>query len=173
MIAKKICMVGAFGVGKTSLVRRFVYSIFSEEYQTTIGVMISKKNLTVDDQEYQLIIWDLEGKDELTEFRASYLRGVAGILYVADTTRPQTLSVVHELQGLVLKTIGKVPGIVLLNKSDLVSDPTIEDKNLDPLRLEGYPIVKTSAKDGSNVESSFEQLIRLMMKPVLNAGSTT
>ena len=64
MIQKKICMVGVLAVGKTSLVARFVESIFSKKYHTTVGVKISKKALQVSDQEWHLILWDLAGEDE-------------------------------------------------------------------------------------------------------------
>jgi GTPase SAR1 family protein len=59
MIQKKICMLGAFAVGKTSLVARYVKSIYSDKYQTTVGVKIEKKTLQVDGQEWNLIVWDL------------------------------------------------------------------------------------------------------------------
>ena len=75
---KKICMVGACGVGKTSLVRRFVESIFDESYQTTIGVKIDKKLLELDGREVTLVIWDLAGEDEFAQVREAHLRGAAG-----------------------------------------------------------------------------------------------
>src|ERR1051325_7234218 len=74
LIQKKICMLGAYAVGKTSLVARFVRSIFSEKYHTTIGVKIDKKTLRVDDQELSLILWDLAGEDDFYQVRMSYLR---------------------------------------------------------------------------------------------------
>ena len=64
MIKKKICMLGAFSVGKTSLVKQFVDSIFSEKYQTTIGVKIDKKTLVAKGFEVNLILWDLPGEDD-------------------------------------------------------------------------------------------------------------
>jgi nucleoside-triphosphatase THEP1 len=63
MIQKKVCMVGTSGVGKTSLVAKFVHSIFSDKYLTAVGVKIDKKTVTVDGNEVMLMIWDLAGDD--------------------------------------------------------------------------------------------------------------
>ncbi|HVL01554.1 MAG TPA: Rab family GTPase [Dongiaceae bacterium] len=162
MVVKKICMMGAFAVGKTSLVRRFVHSIFSETYQTTIGVMISKKQLSLDGQEFELIIWDLEGRDEFTEFRSSYLRGVSGVLFVVDVTRPQTLTVVRQLREELHDQLGNVPALILLNKSDLVDQWRIDTDTLEQLEQEGCTLLRTSAKTGANVEEGFQALLRSM-----------
>src|SRR5271169_437320 len=91
MIQKKICMLGSFAVGKTSLVRRFVESIYSETYQTTVGVKIDKKVVALDRVEITLVLWDLYGEDDFQKMRWSYLRGAAGYLLVADGTRRATL----------------------------------------------------------------------------------
>src|SRR5262245_38905655 len=119
MIQKKICMVGAFAVGKTSLVARFVESIFSEKYHTTVGVKISKKALQVGDQEWHLILWDLAGEDEFLQIRTSYLRGSAGYLLVVDGTRRATLDTAVSIQQRNALAVGNVPFVVLFNKSDL------------------------------------------------------
>ena len=166
MVVKKICMMGAFAVGKTSLVRRFVHSIFSDIYQTTIGVMISKKRLVVGEVEYELIIWDLEGRDEFTDFRSSYLRGAAGILYVVDVTRPQTLAVVRQLRDELAKNVGVLPAIVLLNKSDLTEQWRLDPGTLEQLEADGCTVLRTSAKTGANVDAAFLALIQAMDKAV-------
>ena len=93
MLQKKICLLGAFGVGKTSLTRRYVSSIFSDQYLTTVGVKIDKKALSVGANEVNLLIWDIAGEDDINAVRTSYLRGAAGYLLVVDVTRAQTLEV--------------------------------------------------------------------------------
>ena len=90
MIQKKICMLGTFAVGKTSLVARYVHSMFSEDYQTTVGVKIDRKLVDLDDQQLTLMLWDLHGDDEFQRMRVSYLRGAAGYLLVCDGTRRST-----------------------------------------------------------------------------------
>ena len=99
MIQKKICMVGTFAVGKTSLVRQFVESVYSEKYHTTVGVKVDKKIMTVGENEVTLVLWDIEGATGSLELRQSYLRGAAGYLLVADGTRPDTITAAVQLQA--------------------------------------------------------------------------
>lgn len=91
MISRKICMLGAYAVGKTSLVRKFVHGVFSEKYLTTIGAKIDKKELVVDGTELTLVLWDLAGEDGFEKVRLSYLRGSSGYLLVVDGTREASL----------------------------------------------------------------------------------
>ena len=84
MLQKKICMLGGFSVGKTSLVRRFVQSIFSETYLTTVGVKIDKKSVVLSDKTVDLILWDLAGEDDIGSFRLSYVRGASGLVLVSS-----------------------------------------------------------------------------------------
>ena len=149
-------MLGAFAVGKTSLVARFVKSIFSEKYLTTVGVKIDKKSLRVGDQEMTLILWDLAGEDEFLQLRTSYLRGSAGYFLVADGTRRATLDKAIELQQRAENEIGKVPFILLINKSDLKSEWDIQDSEIAALTAEGWVTFETSAKTGANVEEIFQ-----------------
>ena len=103
MLQKKVCVLGAFGVGKTTLIRRFVVSIFSEAYLTTVGVKIDKKTLTVGTAPLTLILWDIAGQDEVNAVRMSYVRGAAGYLLVADGTRAETLTVARSIHDRAVK----------------------------------------------------------------------
>src|ERR1700675_4666549 len=95
MLQKKVCMIGSFSVGKTSLIQRFVSSIFSDRYLTTVGVKIDKKVVRVDGEDVTLVLWDLYGEDEFQKMRMSYLRGASGYLLVADGTRRATPGKTH------------------------------------------------------------------------------
>ena len=90
MIQKKVCMLGTFAVGKTSLVSRFVHSMFSERYQTSIGVKIDKKALQLGEEQVELILWDIHGDDEFQRIRQPYVKGASGCLFVVDGTRRST-----------------------------------------------------------------------------------
>ena len=163
MIQKKICMLGAFAVGKTSLVAQYVHSVFSEKYLTTIGVKIDRKELSIDDRSINLMLWDIHGEDEFQKVRASYLRGMAGYLLVVDPTRPDTLSTALKLQELAASTVGECPFVVLLNKSDLESAWKIDAAEIVGLEEKGWIVNKTSAKLDENVEQSFDQLANLIL----------
>jgi small GTP-binding protein len=158
MIQKKICMLGATGVGKTSLVSQFVSSVFSEKYLTTIGVKVDKKTLAVNGTELTLLLWDIYGQDEFQTVRTSYLKGATGYLLVADGTRQQTLDTARELQKTAEGAIGPVPFVLVLNKSDLAGEWRIDDKTLWKMAEEGWTIVRTSAKTGAGVEDAFLKL---------------
>jgi small GTP-binding protein len=162
MIQKKICMVGAFAVGKTSLVARFVESIFSEKYHTTVGVKISKKALQVGDQEWHLILWDLAGEDEFLQIRTSYLRGSAGYLLVVDGTRRATLDTAVSIQQRIVDTVGNIPFVVLFNKSDLTNEWEIANDAFEELSHKGWSWLKASAKTGEGVDEAFLTLITKM-----------
>jgi hypothetical protein len=165
MIQKKVCMIGKSGVGKTSLVAKFVHSIFSEKYLTTVGVKIDKKTVNVDGAEVMLMLWDLAGDDDYQRLQTSYLRGTSGYLLVADGTRAVTLDEALELQGRVIEAIGPVPFVVALNKADLVPQWEISDARMTELSGRGWKYHKTSARDGAAVEEIFTELGRLMTQP--------
>jgi small GTP-binding protein len=156
-------MLGAFGVGKTSLVRRYVQSIFAETYLTTVGVKIDKKTLTVGNESVMLLLWDIAGEDEVSPIRMTYLRGAAGYLLVADGTRAETLDVATDIQSRVKSEIGSVPFVVLLNKADLQESWDLAQESIDELAAAGWQIIRTSAKTGDGVEEAFQELAKRML----------
>ena len=157
MLQKKICLLGAFGVGKTSLTRRFVASIFSDAYLTTVGVKIDKKAVTVGETTVNLLIWDIAGEDDVSAVRTSYLRGAAGYLLVVDVTRAQTLSVARSIRERVAAEVGDIPFLCLLNKTD-VAEWDIAYAHIADLHAQGWAMQRTSAKTGEGVESAFSEL---------------
>jgi small GTP-binding protein len=162
MLQNKICMLGGFGVGKTSLVSRFVSSIFSDTYLTTVGVKIDKKKVALDSGEMTLMLWDIYGQDEFQTVRDSYLRGATGYLLVADGTRYTTLDSAVALQKRAESVIGRVPFLLLLNKRDLEREWQVDEQTLVALVERGWRVVKTSAKTGEGVEEAFTTLAREM-----------
>jgi small GTP-binding protein len=163
MISKKICMLGAFAVGKTALVQQYVHSIFTDRYLSTVGVKISKKTLRVDDREVSLVLWDLEGKDDYVDVNISYLRGAMGFFTVADGTRQETLDVALSLRNMAVNLVGNVPHMLLVNKADLASSWEVSEERLAALQAEGLRIVRTSAKTGLAVNDSFTVLTKAML----------
>jgi len=161
MLQKKICLLGAFSVGKTSLIQQFVSSIFDEKYLTTVGVKIDKKIVTVDQQEIMLMIWDLAGEDDYNTLNVSHLRGAAGYILVVDGTRPRSLEVGLDVHKKVQEVLGDVPVIVALNKTDLIEEWNLSANELAKLE-EQLPVLRTSAKTGDNVELIFSELAARM-----------
>jgi|SRR5579862_4186696 len=163
MLQKKICMLGSFSVGKTSLVKRFVESIFSDRYLTSVGVKIDKKVISSGGEEMTLMLWDLYGEDEYQKIRMSYLRGAHGYLLVADGTRPETLDVALAIQREAEKNFGPVPFVIAINKSDLAREWEISAEREAELTGSGRTVIRTSAKTGEGVEQLFESLTKAMI----------
>ena len=164
MIQKKVCMLGTFAVGKTSLVSQFVSSLFSEKYLSTVGVKVDKKVMTVGKQNVTLVLWDLYGEDGLQTVQKSYLRGASGYLLVVDGTRYETFAAVRDLQKLAASVVGAAPFVLALNKADLASEWKIDEKSLIAVAEQGWTIVRTSAKTGQGVEDAFDMLARAMLE---------
>lgn len=164
MIQKKVCMVGAFATGKTSLVARFVSSIYSEVYQTTVGVKIDKKLVNLGDQEVSLILWDIQGEDDFQKLRLSYLRGLSGYLLVVDGTRRDTLDKALAIQQSVEQSAGAAPFILILNKSDLKDEWEIDNTAIEELSQRGWIVIQGSAKTGQGVEEAFLTLAQKMVE---------
>lgn len=163
MLQKKICVVGSFAVGKTSLVSRYVRSIFSEKYLTTVGVKIDQKVVETPAGEVKLVLWDLHGEDDLQKLKRFYLKGAAGCLLVADGTRPETLEKAVELREFVWGVAPGIPCMLLVNKSDLEAEWCVETSRLEALASGGWDIRRTSAKDDTNVEGAFLDLALRML----------
>ena len=155
---KKICMLGGFSVGKTSLVKRYVESVFSETYLTTVGVKVDKKTVDLGDRAVSLILWDLAGEDDVATLRMSYLRGCAGYVLVADGTRPSTLQVALSLRERVEADYGALPFVLLLNKNDLQDEWAIGSAELEDLSRAGWSVRCSSARTGQGVEDAFREL---------------
>jgi small GTP-binding protein len=164
MIQKKICMVGVFGNGKTSLVQRFVHSMFSERYLSTVGVKIDRKPVQVDGTDLTLVLWDLAGRDGHEDITTSYLRGSHAVIYVADGTRRETCDQLPELRDLVLGAAGEVPAVLALNKSDLKDRWALSGGDEQTL-AKSFDLVRTSAKSGDGVEEVFRRIGRAALGP--------
>ena len=156
-------MLGSFAVGKTSLVRRFVESIYSDVYQTTVGVKIDKKNMQVEGKEVSLVLWDIYGEDDYQKMRWTYLRGASGYLLVADGTRKTTLEKAVSVEQRVREEVGVIPFVLVLNKSDLLRDWELDPALESQLAANGWNIRRSSAKTGEGVEESFTELARKML----------
>jgi small GTP-binding protein len=160
MIQKKICMVGMFGTGKTSLVQQFVHTIFSVKYHSTVGVKIDRRLVELDGGPVTLVLWDLAGRDGTQDIPASYLKGAHGLLFVVDGTRRETFEELASLRDHARRAAGEVPSLVALNKMDLEKEWRLSDLDEAGLRSQGVEVLRTSAKTGAGVESAFSWLAR-------------
>ena len=158
VVQKKVCMLGAYSVGKTSLVSQYVNSIFSEKYTTTIGVKIDKKQLELNEKTLSMVLWDVYGEDNHQRVMPSYLRGLSGYIIVVDPTRPSTITGAISLQNMVETSIGEMPFVLALNKCDLKDEWVDSLSELEPLREKAVGVFETSAKLDTDVDALFETL---------------
>ncbi len=154
-ISKKIVLVGHFGVGKSSLIRRFVQDAFSDDYKVTIGVQIHKKEIAIGNKNLTFIIWDIEGKDELDKIRKSYLLGTSGFIYVIDPTRDSTYINFNNEINYLKTNFPTASLITVASKSDLIDEKDfIQELAQNNLTIDLF----SSAKTGKNVQNIFEKL---------------
>jgi len=161
LIQKKICLLGDFSVGKTSLIERFVYNRFSERYLSTIGVKISRKVITISsDITLNILIWDLAGSEEFTGVQSNYLQGAKGAIFVCDLTRPETLSSLGAYKQQLELVVPGIPVILAGNKADLKDKQKISETILEEeaQKLNTVAFTMTSAKTGRGVEDIFKIL---------------
>lgn len=165
MIQKKVCMVGVYGTGKTSLVQRYVHSIFSAKYHSTVGVKIDRKSVQVGDAAVNLLLWDVEGRTSDHDIPASYLRGAHAVFYVADGTRRETFEQLFDLREHTRSAAGDVPSIVALNKADLKEQWLLGAADTAKLITSGFHVLTTSAKTGEGVEDAFRLIAIATVSP--------
>jgi small GTP-binding protein len=168
VIHKKVCLLGDFAVGKTSLTRRFVYNLFDEKYVSTIGVRVSRKTLVVpcaDEMiELTIMLWDLAGSEEFEQVRGSYLRGASGAVWVCDLTRPETLDSLRSYTDVLFAVSPAAKLILAANKRDLADQQRMVPAQIEAVAAGlGAPYYLTSAKTGDEVNTLFHHLGRMLV----------
>jgi small GTP-binding protein len=157
----KICLLGDFAVGKTSLIRRYVEGSFDDRYLSTIGVKVSRAIVETAETSNHLYLWDLAGGDTFSKYQASYLKGAAGGVIVCDLTRRVTLDLLSDYAEQLRAANPKASIIFVGNKLDLSSELQITEVELKVI-VDRYQasLFLTSAKTGHQVISLFETLVR-------------
>lgn len=168
-LTKKVCLLGDFAVGKTSLVRRFVEGRFDDRYLSTIGVKVDRKVLHAvrpnGSVVLNVMLWDLAGGPNIGPVSPSYYRGAAGAVIVCDVTRPETLTGAGRYAEGFLATNPGVPWILAANKVDLDEERMVSDEDLaQAAGRHDVPLFLTSARTGEQVESLFERLGVLLVQ---------
>ncbi len=162
-VLKKINMLGDLSVGKTSLVNRYVFNVFGDEYISTIGTKVVKKQLTHEKMRVTLMIWDVAGETTFNHIRKAYFRGAEAGLVVADITRKKTLDSLPDWISSFSEITNNSPVLILINKSDLTDNHTFSMGDANELAARyGTKALFTSAKTGENVEDAFHMITELI-----------
>lgn len=159
----KLVFLGEPAVGKTSLVGRYVYDSFEGDYLATIGTDIHVKTVVIDDLRVKLVIWDIAGQDDFAQLRKAYYQNATGAFFVFDTTRPDTLHRMNEWLEALFSVTKRIPLVVVENKCDLPSQ--IPEGFTDALAAkQDFTLIRTSAKDDTNVEAAFLKITREILE---------
>jgi len=159
----KLCLLGDGAVGKTSLVRRYVFDVFDDKYLMSFGTKVSKKAVAFDDTQVDLMIWDILGQRTQNTLHAAYYRGAVGALIVCDCTRPETVTSLSSWVDSFVSVVGDMPITILANKCDLKKAISMTELKsfCDSI---GAVLTETSAKTGVNVEDTFVQIASRMVE---------
>ena len=164
MYNKKVCVVGASGAGKTSLIQRFLSGEYEFERPPTVGARIGKKVLEVDGDKLQLMLWDIEGQSPLAPDAMNYFKGASAMIYVVDGTRLDTLGAAIGLRLEIETRLGRsLPSMVLFNKSDLADRWEISNMMINDVENGGNLSILTSAREGSGVNMAFNLIGRVLL----------
>lgn len=163
-LRRKVCLLGAKGVGKTSLVRRLVEGCFEEEQDASIALSIFRRTIELDDVSLEMVLWDPPHEESSAQYNRSFISGASGLAFVVDSTRPSTLDQLLQAQVTERGFIGLRPAILILNKSDRDDDFSLSAAQLGTAETVNWHIVRASAKTGENVEQSFTKLAELMLR---------
>ena len=168
----KLCLVGDAGVGKTSLIRRFVVDQFDSKYIKTIGTKVSKKSVLVHestrnrDVEVIMTIWDIMGQEGFRELlKDAYFSGANGILAVCDVVNTASMNKLDGWLDRTFRVAGDVPVSILVNKVDLKNKEETDMQTLEQFsKAYACPYIFTSAKTGENVQATFMDLATRLLK---------
>lgn len=150
-------------MGKTSLVRRFVFDVFDDKYIQTFGTKVSKKSMTVEGETMDLLLWDILGQKTHEALHEAYYKGAAGALAVCDFTRPETMKSLKGWLGSFRSVVGNRPVLILGNKSDLQKEFAFKDLKEFAMSM-GCEALETSAKTGLNVENAFATIGKRLLE---------
>ncbi len=166
----KICIFGDGGVGKTTLLNRYLTGLFKDDSGITIGVDFHLKKLEIEGKRVSLQIWDFAGEDRFRFLLPSYIMGASGGIFMFDITRYSSLKNFQEWLGVVDKgSLGepeRIPIIMAGSKLDLKDRRAVSSQDALELAKENglFSYIECSSKTGENVEEIFNQIARIMLK---------
>jgi len=172
-ILKKVVLLGDGGVGKTSLIARYVVNKFDDKYIATIGTKVSRKDIQVVKPNLiinlRMMIWDILGQKEYSKIRSASISGAQGLILVGDLSRMETVKSLEDFWlREVRNVVGQIPTAIVGNKLDLTDSDSMSVAQVESVGQKlGYPTFLCSAKTGENVEALFQSLGDMLVADVV------
>ncbi len=162
----KLCLLGDAGVGKTTLIARYLTGSFNEHTQLTLGVQFHVKRLDLDGLPVMLQVWDFGGSGHFRFLVPAYLAGAKGAIFVYDITSPPSLSSLNTWMSLLQSSIRMVPVLLVGTKNDLAQDRKVSLREAKEMgKIYGITqVMEASAKTGENVEHVFDMIARMLVQ---------
>ncbi|MFX1298218.1 MAG: Rab family GTPase [Promethearchaeota archaeon] len=165
----KVVVIGDPTVGKTSLMLKYTEKKFNELYIPTVGVQVSIKKVPIIVEKYEqlvdLNIWDIAGHSKFQQIRKIFYEGANAFLCLYDCTNEASFQGVQPWIRDIRRVVGKIYGILIGNKVDLVKERVIgESEGMELAAKLNLDFMETSAKTGENVETLFKQLTKKLME---------
>ncbi len=163
-LRRKVCLLGAPGVGKSSLVRRFVEQRFDASDESTIAMQISKGAVAIGEVSLEMMLWDPEGSEAWGQYNRSFISGASGLMFVVDATKAGTLDHLLEAQTKGRGFIGSRPAVLVINKIDLTGKFDLTKSQVDAANKLAWHPIRASAKSGDSVDAAFLKLGEMMLE---------
>jgi len=169
-IILKVSLLGDPGVGKTSLVNRYIDEIFERDYRPTLGVNIMTKDIEVKKigKKVRLVIWDIAGQEKYDFTRKMFFQGCKGVFLIYDVTRPNSLLNIKKkwLKDLTQYSKENLEFILIGNKNDLRDKKQIKSEEGEKFsqNIDAVKFIETSAKEGDNVNLAFSSLVSIIVE---------
>ena len=162
----KVLLLGNSDVGKSSLLLRFVDSVWNDGFVPTIGVDFKVKTLEINNKKVKMQIWDTAGQERFRTVVSTYFKGAHGILLIYDVTNKDSFKNLENwLIEIEKNSSDKVLKILLGNKCDLNDDREIQSEEGKAFAVRnGMEFMETSAKMNTNVSEAFETLAKIMIE---------